>query len=36
MSEETKGRAMNGLCDQCGGLLVVERVMDFYAPSFGW
>lgn len=27
---------MNGFCDKCGGLLVVERVMDFYAPSSGW
>mgnify|MGYP001593676996 CR=1 FL=1 len=23
-------------CQQCGGLLVAERHLDFYSPSTGW
>lgn len=36
MIQEMKGRALNGLCHKCGGLLVVERTLDFYGPLPGW
>lgn len=26
---------MNGSCQKCGGLLVVERVLDYYGPVAG-
>lgn len=32
---EAKGRAMKGSCQKCGGLLVVERVLDYYGPLAG-
>jgi hypothetical protein len=26
---------MNGACQKCGGLLIVERVVDYYGPVAG-
>lgn len=35
MANQTKGRMMKGSCQKCGGLLVVERVLDYYGPLAG-
>jgi len=26
---------MNGMCQKCGGLVVVEKVLDYYGPDGG-
>lgn len=36
MSLTRQACAGNSLCHKCGGLLVVERVLDFYGPIFAW
>lgn len=35
MANQAKGRMMKGSCQKCGGLLVVERVLDYYGPLAG-
>ena len=32
MTNQSKGRVMNGSCRKCGGLMIVERVLDYYGP----
>lgn len=34
-ANQTKGHTMKGSCQKCGGLLVVERVLDYYGPLAG-
>ena len=36
MIQETMERGLNAPCLRCGGLLVSERVLDFYGPLPGW
>ncbi len=35
LTPQAKGRAMKGSCQKCGGLLVIERVLDYYGPLAG-
>lgn len=35
MTQQMKGRAMNGSCRKCGGFMVVERVLDYHSPTAG-
>lgn len=35
ITDEAKGRMMKGPCQKCGGLLVIERVLDYYGPLAG-
>jgi hypothetical protein len=34
-ANQTKGHMMKGSCQKCGGLLVLERVLDYYGPLAG-